>query len=66
MYLIQSSNTDIDRLKEDLINYFNTAINPFDVDITNPEEIENYSFDKLIEVAKDNGFNLKNYEIEEE
>lgn len=52
---------DIKILKNDLINYFSTAINPFDVDLIEVEEIENLSLDKTIELAKNNGFNLDNY-----
>ena len=52
---------DIKILKNDLIDYFSTAINPFDVDLIEVEEIENLSLDKTIELAKNNGFNLDNY-----
>ena len=52
---------DIKNLKNDLIDYFSTAINPFDADLIEVEEIENLSLDKTIELAKNNGFNLDNY-----
>lgn len=57
-------NIDVENLKQDLINYFSTAINPFDVDLKGLEEIENVSLDELIELATKNGFNLKLYEKE--
>ena len=56
-------NYDIKRLKEDLIDYFQSAINPFDADLKGVEEINSLSDDKLIELAKKNGFNLKYYII---
>lgn len=52
---------DIKILKNDLIDYFSTAINPFDVDLIEVEEIETLSLEKTIELAKNNGFNLGNY-----
>ncbi len=58
-------NIDIERLKYDLIEYFSTAINPFDADLNGPEEIHNLPLNKLIEIAKSNGFNLNLYKIEE-
>lgn len=59
-------NIDINKLKEDLIDYFKTAINPFDVDLNGIEEISTLSSDKLIELAKSNGFNIELYKIEGE
>ena len=56
---------NIEVLKEDLINYFATAINPVDVDLLNVN-IENLSDDKLIELAKKNGLNVDNYIIKKE
>lgn len=54
---------DLKRLKDDLLDYFNSAINPFDVDLNGIEEIDKLSSDKLIVLAKENGFNLEYYEI---
>jgi len=59
-------NIDIKRLKDDLNDYFSTAINPFDVDLKGIEDIENFSNDKIIEIAKANGFNIDYYDINEE
>lgn len=58
-------NIDIERLKQDLVDYFSTAINPFDADLKGIEEIEYLSTDKLIELAISNGFNLELYIVEE-
>lgn len=55
---------DLNRLKDDLIDYFSSAINPFDVDLNGIEEIDKLSNDKLITLAKENGFNLEYYDIE--
>lgn len=59
-------NIDIKMLKDDLIDYFSTAINPFDADLKGIEDIENFSNDKIIEIAKANGFNIDYYDINEE
>lgn len=56
---------DIKRLKEDLIDYLSSAINPFDIDLNGVEEINNLSDNKLIELAKKNGFNLKHYIVKD-
>lgn len=58
-------NIDVEKLRQDLIDYFSTAINPFDADLKGVEEIEILSSDKLIELATSNGFNLELYKIEE-
>ena len=34
---------DINRLREDMIDYFSTAINPFDVDLKGIEQIKEFS-----------------------
>ena len=54
---------DLKRLRDDLIDYFNSAINPFDADLNGIEEIDMLSSDKLLNLAKENGFNLECYEI---
>ncbi len=58
-------NMDIEKLQVDLINYFSTAINPFDLDIKGVEEITKLSKEKLIILAKSNGFNINLYKLEE-
>ena len=54
---------DIERLRNDLINYFGcaTSLNTYAfIDII---EIENASYEKLLEIAINNNFNLENYII---
>lgn len=56
---------DIDLLRQDLIDYFTSAmfmVSPVAlVDLT---EVENASDDEIIKIALDNGFDLKNYTVE--
>ena len=56
-------NIDIERLKGDLMDYFGTATSIYPVAIMKVIEVENASYDKLIEIARCNGFNLDNYVI---
>ena len=55
-------NIDIDLLRQDLIDYFTSAmfmISPVAlVDLT---EVEHASDDKIIKIALDNGFDLNKY-----
>lgn len=59
-------NIDIKRLKEDMIDYFSTAINPFDVDLMGIQDLDNYSLDKIVEFARQNGFNISLYKIDDD
>ena len=56
---------DIERLRSDLIDYFGTGmmsgIGAFAINIS---IIERASYDKLIEIAINNNFNLENYKKE--
>ena len=54
---------DINRLREDLINYFGTAIFYNPIAIMELEEVKKASESKLIEIAIKNGFDLDNYKI---
>lgn len=54
---------DINRLREDLINYFGTAIFYNPMTIMELEEVKKASESKLIEIAIKNGFDLDNYKI---
>lgn len=63
---LDEKSLDIKRLKEDLVDYFSTAINPFDVDLFGVEEIEYASSDKLINIARNNGFNINHYKIKDD
>ena len=53
---------DVDKLRQDLIDYFTSAmfmVSPVAlVDLT---EVENASDEKVINIALDNGFDLRNY-----
>ena len=57
-------NIDIERLRQDLIDYFGSAIPIYPVAIMDVTVVEIASDDKLIEIAKSNGFNLNNYIVE--
>ena len=54
---------DIDRLRNDLINYFGTAKELYDVTTIDLINIETASDEKVVEIALENNFNLYNYEI---
>ena len=53
---------DIERLREDLMDYFGTAIHSgFGMAIIDLSEVENASPEKLIKIAKKIGIYLNNY-----
>lgn len=55
---------DFERLRTDLINYFGTAM--YNISIAamgNIQKIERASKEELIEIARENGFNLADYKI---
>lgn len=54
---------DIDRLRDDLINYFGTAIYYNPMAIMDLEEVKKADEKKLIEIALDNKFDLERYKI---
>ena len=54
---------DYEKLREDLIDYFGTATIFNQMAIINLSIVENASYDKLIEIAIENGFDLDNYKI---
>lgn len=54
---------DIEKLREDLINYFGTAMGLFPVAIMNLSEVQTCSADRLIEIAINNNFDLDKYII---
>ena len=55
---------DIERLRNDLINYFGTATNFFKVAYMDLFEVQNASDELLIKIAIENNFNLNNYQID--
>ena len=57
---------DIEKLREDLIDYFGTAMNSgYPMSMMDISRVERASASELIRIAKNNGFNLNDY-IEEE
>lgn len=57
-------NIDFERLRQDLIDYFGTAMTiGFGAAIIDISKIENASNEELINIAKQNGFNINNYVI---
>lgn len=56
-------NIDIEKLRHDLIDYFGSASCMFSLAVMDVTYVENASYNKLIEIARSNGFNLNNYVI---
>ena len=53
---------DIERLRNDLINYYGTAMfNSSPLAIIELSKIENASSEELIQIAQNNNFNLEKY-----
>ena len=58
-------NIDFERLREDLINYFGTAMyNSNPVAMFKLSEVMSASYGELIRIAINNGFNLNDYVVE--
>ena len=55
-------NIDYERLREDLKDYFGSATVIMPVAIMDVIRVENASEDELVQIAKQNGFDLSNYE----
>ena len=58
-------NIDIERLRQDLIDYFGSATSIYPMAIIDVIEVENADNYKLIEIAKSNGFDLNDYVVEQ-
>ena len=59
-----SKDIDIEKLRSDLMDYYGTAMfNGFPMAITSYNNVQYASDNELIEIAKNNNFNLSNYEI---
>ena len=56
-------NIDFEKLREDLIDYFGTAMGTFPIAAMNVAEVESATERELLRIATQNGFNLENYEI---
>ena len=55
---------DFDRLREDLTDYFGTAMGMFPMAVMDVSSVERASEGELIKIAKENGFDLRKYEEE--
>jgi len=56
-------NYDYERLRNDLIDYFGTAMmGDFPMAIMDVSEVERASDKSLVDIAKENGFDLNKYE----
>ena len=56
-------NIDYERLREDLMDHFGTAMVLFPVAIMDVIKVVNASNDELIEIANQNSFDLSKYEL---
>ena len=57
---------DYEKLREDLIDYYGTAsYNGFPMAIIELSNVENASYEELINIAIKNNFNLNNYKKDE-
>ena len=54
-------NVDYEKLREDLKDYFGTAMSFMPMAVVNLAEVERASNQKLIELALKNNFDLSNY-----
>ena len=53
---------DYERLREDLMNYFGAAMCIYPVAVVDLTKVERASEDELEQIARENGFNLSDYE----
>ena len=56
-------NIDYEKLKEDLIDYFGSAMGLFPMSIVDITRVENASNSELLQIARQNGFDLSDYEV---
>ena len=54
---------DVDALREDLINYFGTAMSYNKMALMDLIKVENASDEEIVNIAIKNGFNIYDYEI---
>lgn len=59
------NNIDIDRLRKELIDYYGTASVLYPIAVMDLTKVETCSAEELINIAKNNEFNLNDYIIEE-
>lgn len=55
---------DFEKLRYDLIDYFGSGISIYNIALINIIEVENADENKLIQIAKSNGFSLNDYTLE--
>ena len=58
-------NIDIDRLREDLIDYFGSAMSFYGAAVMDLTRVEMASDEEIIRIAIQNGFDLSDYEVKE-
>ena len=63
MYWRIRLNIDYEKLRDDLINYFGSALSYTTIAVMYIIKIENASYDELIQTAEQNGFDLNDYKI---
>ena len=54
---------DFDKLREDLIDYFGSAMGMFPIAVMDVSKVERASKQELIKIARQNGFNLREYQL---
>lgn len=54
---------DVEKLRDDLINYFGTAVYYNPVAIMEVERVKRANKEELIDIAIDNNFDLERYKI---
>lgn len=55
-------NIDYEKLRQDLMDYFGSAMGIFPVAVMDVIRVENATCDELLEIANQNGFDLSKYE----
>lgn len=54
---------DFDKLREDLIDYFGSAMGMFPMAVMDVSKVERASKQELIKIAQQNGFDLRKYQF---
>ena len=54
---------DFDKLREDLIDYFGSAMGIFPMVVMDVSKVERASKQELIKIAQQNGFDLRKYQF---
>ena len=54
---------DFDKLREDLIDYFGSAMGMFPMVVMDVSKVERASKQELIKIAQQNGFDLRKYQF---